>query len=123
MDPPEEVTLWKAPQAGRNPAAEVMTGFDPVEYPGDGPYFALDRELAEEWQRIYGNGLQVFHIPRALYDDLLRQGVIRPDAYYPGRSCHVLPSGLSAFNNSIAQGSPNVYLPQQPAENEEGVVG
>jgi hypothetical protein len=72
----------------------------------------LDRELAHEWQDVYENGLQQIHLPRSVFEELIRQGIIRPDGYYPGRSCYVPPDGLAIFNDAIAQGSPNLYEPQ-----------
>lgn len=107
----DEVTLWKAPQRSRDAAAEVAAGFDPREYPGDGPYFALDLELAKDWEKIYQNGIQAVHIPRRLYEDLVNRQVIVPDSYCPGRSCHVPPVGLAAFNEAIRQGTTGTYGP------------
>jgi hypothetical protein len=111
---PDEVTLWKAPQQGRDAIAEVTRGFEPAVYPGDGPFFALELQLAEQWRAVYRNGLQEIHVPRPLFEDLLRQGVIQPDTYYPGRSCHVPPPGLVLFNQAILQGTPNAYHPEPP---------
>ncbi len=112
MNPTDEVTLWKAPQKGRDGAAEVASGFDPNVYPGNGPYFAFARDFAEGWQDIYENGLQEIHLPRTLFEDLVQKGVIQSDSYCPGQSCHVPAAGLAAFNQAIQQGSPNVYHPQ-----------
>lgn len=111
MAPPDEVPLWKAPQKGRDAIHEITSGYDPDQYPGDGPYFALDKALAVEFEAIYGNGLQEIRMPRSLFDELVRLGVIRRDTYYPTRSCHVPPVGLPDFNEAINQGTPNEYHP------------
>ncbi len=108
----DEVTLWKAPQPGRDGAREVVAGFDPQAYPGKGPYFALDEQLAREYQSNYQNGLQELYLPQSLFDDLVRQGVIVADPFYPGRSCHVPSGDLPRFNEAIKHGTPNVYHPE-----------
>ncbi len=82
MEQSSEVILWKAPQVNRQPEKEVHSGFDPKDYPGIGPFFALDRPLAEEWQGIYKNGLQEIHLPRAVFEDLLANGMILEDNVY-----------------------------------------
>jgi hypothetical protein len=105
----DEVILWKAPQPGRMAETEIRFGFDPQTYPGDGPYFALDRDLAKEWQQVYRNGMQEIYLARARFEEFIRQGVIQFDIYYPGQSCHVPPAGLPLFNEAIRQGTANVY--------------
>ena len=112
MDLMDEITVWKAPQKGRDAAREIVRGFDPNLYPGDGPYLALEQTLAKKWQEIYENGLQEFHLARPIFEELARKGWIRDDFYFPGRSCHVLPEGLTAFNEALQQGTPNTYTPQ-----------
>ena len=101
MDPADEKTLWKAPQKGRDARKELMDGFDPNDYPGDGPYFAFEREFAERWAKVYQNGLQEVRLSRLVFEELARQGLIMEDSYYPGQACHVLPAGLGVFNESI----------------------
>jgi hypothetical protein len=93
----------------------VAVGFDPNDYPGDGPYFALERALAEDWRKIYQNGLQEFHLPRQVYDALVNRGWIKDDYYTPGRACHVLPGGLAAFHAATRQATPAVYHAQPAA--------
>lgn len=126
--PLDETILWKGPgkEAGpgvwgggfvvpRNPAQEVVDGFDPALYPGRGPFFGVGepgRVEAQSWADYFENGLQEIHIPTSDYDLLVRQGVIRPDPFLPhGVSIHVPPSGLPAFNDAIKKGTPNVYHP------------
>ncbi len=114
---PEEsavVTLWKAPQGGRlNAAGELTEGFDPSQYPGDGPYFATDKAIAEGFRDAsYGNGLQEVNIPRGIFDELVAKGIIQPDTFYgPGQAWHVPPDGLAEFNAALKMGPPNVYHP------------
>ena len=109
----DAVTLWKAPGKGRTGAAgEVRAGFDPAEYPGDGPYFATDKSIAEGFQQSYGNGLQEINIPRSTFDELVQRGVIRMDGYYePGRSWHVPADRLAEFNEAVKQGATNQFHP------------
>ena len=89
----------------------MKVGFDPKDYPGDGPYFALDKALAEEWQEVYENGLQEIHLARSVFEELQIRGLIKDDLHYPGRACYVLPDGLPAFNAAILQATPGVYSP------------
>ncbi len=113
MPPGNEVTIWRAPSPHcRHPAREIIDGFDPADYPGNGLYLATDQLLAESFQPCHGNGLQEMFMPRDLFDDLIDRGIIQPDGYYaPGRSWHVLPADLAAFNAAIRQGTPNRYHP------------
>ena len=87
-------------------------GFDPADYPGDWPYFALDLALAEDWQRFYQNGLQEIHLARSVFDDLVNQGLIQSDAFSQGRACYVLPAGLPAFSAAVRQATPGIDVPQ-----------
>src|SRR5947209_3343680 len=108
----DEVVLWKAPQPGRDPGKELIEGFEPRDYPGNGPYFTTVRAIAEGYLRHYGAGLQVIYLPRELFAELLRQGIIVADPLYPdGESYHVPPAGLAVFNAALAQGPPNEYQP------------
>ena len=113
---PPNVNLWKAPQRGNpNPADEMINGFDPAKYPGDGPYFGVGDEghsIAAGFQNSYQNGMQQISMPQSAYDDLLNSGTIKPDPHYPSGSIHVPPSGLPSFNQGIQQGPPNVYIPE-----------
>ena len=117
----EMVSLWKGPartnEVGgrlitRNPALEVVEGFDPALYPGKGPYFGIGeagKAEALSWANYYKNGLQEIRIPKAAYDDLFKRGVIKVDDLYDiGTSVHVPAEGLPAFNSSISGG---VYTP------------
>jgi Pretoxin HINT domain len=107
------VSLWKAPAPGRNAAGEVVNGYEPTEYPGDGPYFATRRSIAESFQDSYENGLQEIRIPKARFEQLVAEGVIQPDGYYaPGQSWHVPSERLPAFNQAIMEGPPNLYHTQ-----------
>ncbi len=107
------VTLWKAPANGRLGAAgEVTAGFDPAEYPGDGPYFATDKPIAEGFQQSYGNGLQEINISRGTFDELVHTGVIKMDGYYgAGRSWHVPADKLANFNDAVTQSATNRFHP------------
>jgi hypothetical protein len=92
-----------------------VNGYDANDYPGKGPYFAAKRHIAEGFARHYGGGLQELHLPRALFESLIQQGIIQPDGWYPpGDSWHVPADGLAAFNAAIQQGSPNQYDPGGP---------
>lgn len=116
-----EVDLWKAPEPGRNGARELVDGFDPQVYPGNGPYFTTDQNLAEAYQRHYQAGLEEIHMPRETFDDLLGRGIILEDPLYPaGVSYHVPPSGLSEFNRAMQQGGPNVFHAQSCAHVPHG---
>jgi hypothetical protein len=110
----DEVILWKAPQTGRPAAQEVVMGYAPETYPGNGPYFAAYEEIAEEFRRAYENGMQKIHLPRGLFVELLAQGVIKADALYSeGQAYHVPAAGLGLFNEAIKQGTPNQYIAQR----------
>lgn len=107
----DEVILWKAPQPGRDSAREVIEGFDPQKYPGNGPYFTTVREIAEDYEKHYQAGLQVIRIPRAVFRDLIRNGILVLDPLYPddNESYHVPPGGLPLFNEAMQQGTPNEF--------------
>lgn len=106
----DEVTLWKAPQPGRDGAREISDGFDPKEYPGNGPYFTTVQAVAEDYLRAYQAGMQVIHLPRSVFKELIRQGILLPDPYYPDdEGYHVPAAGLAVFNAAIRQGTPNEY--------------
>ncbi len=108
------VDVWKAPQRTRTDALdEVVNGFDPGRYAGDGPYFALDPAVARVWQQNYQNGMQHIRITRSDYDSLVSREIIQPDGYYaPGRSIHILEGGLADFNEAIRRGPANSYVPE-----------
>ena len=112
----EEVTLYKAPSYSVSAAEALLqtqVGFNPIKYSGNGPYFTLDKEVARTFQQQYMNGLQTFHMPSAMYSELLGTGVIQTDLDLPGgQSIHVPASGLPVFNRAIRFGTPNTYAPQ-----------
>jgi hypothetical protein len=110
----EEIVLYKAPQSGRVAPQEVVDGFDPELYPGNGPYFTIDRKIAEGFQETYCNGMQEIYLPKTLFEEFIGRGIIRLDLYYrAGQSYHVPASGLRLFNEAIKLGTPNVYNPQK----------
>ncbi|MFY9253694.1 MAG: hypothetical protein WAO83_09580 [Fuerstiella sp.] len=107
----EVVDLFKAPSGSRPQSQildELQNGFNSANYPGNGPYFATDKSIAEAFQGHYGNGLQQIRIPKAKYDELVAQGVIQPDGYYSSGSVHVPANLLDAFNEALKQGPANV---------------
>ncbi len=109
----DEVTLWRAvPPGSRDPAGEVINGYATADYPGNGPYFATERFVAEAFAFSYGCGLQELVVPRVFFEDLVLRRIIQPDGYYPpGQSWHVPPGGLAEFNAAILQGPANAYYP------------
>ena len=111
-----DTTLYKAPLRGRSTAAdEVVNGYSPANYPGNGPHFSSTRTLAEEFQFRYQNGLQEINIPSNRFDELVAEGIIQPDPEYSlGYSWFVPAENLPAFNQAIQTGGPNVYTPQLP---------
>ncbi len=110
MESVDEVILWKAPQPGRLATQEIVDGFDPQDYPGDGPYFTTDRSIAETFKKNYGNGIQEIHVPKVEFEGLVNKGIILKDSLYdPGISFHVPPLGLGEFNEAIKKGTPNVF--------------
>ena len=107
----EVVDLFRAPSGSRPQSQildELQNGFNSANYPGNGPYFATDKSIAEAFQGHYGNGLQQIRIPKAKYDELVAQGVIQPDGYYSSGSVHVPANLLDAFNEALKQGPANV---------------
>jgi hypothetical protein len=111
---PKILSCIRPPQNGRIASQEVVDGFDPEQYPGEGPYFATVRKIAEGYQETYGNGMQKIFLPRVLFEELLRQGIIRPDMCYEAGQCyHVPASGLRLFNEAMKLGTPNVYEPEK----------
>ena len=114
-----EVSLYKAPPPSR-PQSEILNeltnGFDPNNYPGDGPFFARNLKAAADFQFNYQNGMQTFTMPEDSYLSLINNGVIVPDPNLPpGEAVHVPPKGLDKFNEAIKEGSPNTYKPERTA--------
>src|SRR5438093_441422 len=94
------VILWRAPSVfSRYPEREVVDGFSPSDYPGNGPYFATDLRIALDWAYHYRRGLQQIHLDRTLFDRLVNEGILAPDGYYgQGQSWHVPNEKLDRFN-------------------------
>jgi hypothetical protein len=112
--PFDELILWKAPQRGRAAEREVVDGYDPAVYPGNGPYFTTKRTVAEDFQDSYANGMQQIHIPGDVFRELIDHGIIVPDPMYDqGVSYHVPSVGLAVFNAAMQRGTPNVYTPEE----------
>lgn len=111
----KDVILWRAPPSEcKDPERELREGFDANAYPGDGPYFATYRKIAEEFRRCYDNGMQEIHLSPAVFEQLVAQGVMQPDGYYPdGESWHVPPHELARFNAAVRQGTGNRFLPEK----------
>jgi hypothetical protein len=110
----EEITLWRAPSAGCTDAAlEIVEGYQAERYPGKGVYVASNRLVAEDFRRCYANGMQELHLPRPVFDRLVKAGIIQPDSYFPeGQSWHIPPDGVATFNEAIRLGNANVYHPE-----------
>ena len=109
----DEIVLYKAPQKGRDASNEVVNGFDPALYTENGPYFTTVRTIAQGFQEIYRNGMQKLYLPKAIFEELLEQGIIGPDLYYkPGRY-HVPASALRQFNEAIRLGTQNFHEPEK----------
>lgn len=111
MESSDEVTLWRGVSPRQqDPEREVIDGFSADDYPGDGPYFATDRRIAEEFAACYRRGLQELHVPQAVFDKLVLHGHVQPDGYYPaGQSWCVPPNRLPEFNAAIRLGTPNRF--------------
>ena len=100
-----EVILWKAPQLGRRAEQEIVDGFDPQQYPGNGPYFTTVKAIAEGFASIYGNGLQEIHFSRMVFDNLVARGVIVADTFYDPNESYCVPAArLTEFNEAMKQG-------------------
>ena len=101
----DEVILWKAPQPRRLAEKEMTEGFDPQSYPGNGPYFATVKEIAEGFANIYGNGLQEIHLAKTVFDGLVMSDVIVADAFYDVDESYYVPAvKLVEFNEAIKKG-------------------
>lgn len=86
---------------------EVTSGIDPARYPGEGPFFTTSKK----YQFKYGNGLQEINIPKASYEELRSDGVVRDD-WFEVDSVHVPADGLESFNTALRSGPPNAYYPE-----------
>ncbi len=105
----DTVTLWKAPRpSNSNAAAEVVDGYSPNDYPGDGAFFSLDRSVAQKYQFHYQNGLQSIQMPRKVFEQMIKVGVIQND-FYERDSVNIPASGLKQFNSQITSGK---YTPE-----------
>ena len=112
-DVEDVVPLYKAPQS-RRPLRQVLDeiaeGFDPARYPGKGPFFTTDPQVAATYARAYGNGVQTFRLLRVDFERLVGKRVIRTD-FFERSSYHVLPDVLRHFNMALRRGPPNSYVP------------
>ncbi|MCM8541265.1 MAG: hypothetical protein NE328_13405 [Lentisphaeraceae bacterium] len=105
----ETVTLFKAPQKGRDGAKEVVEGYDPKTYPGEGPFFSTEKGVSEKYQYHYQNGLQEINIPKKEYDNLVEKKVIQKDTLEKN-SVNVPEKDLEKFNEAIKKGPENKYI-------------
>ena len=113
--------LWRAcPPRISNPVDEIAGAFDPQDYVDDGfihagPYFGVDaawQGVSEGFEVTYGNGIQEILLPGNIYDDMLENGTIVPDGFYPsGTAVYAPTESLSVFNRCIQQGPDNIYHP------------
>jgi hypothetical protein len=112
------ISLWKGPakyndvggmRIPRNPAGEVIQGFDSTLYPGKGPFFGIGevgKTEALSWANYYKNGVQEIRITKSAFEDMVSKGIIRTDDLYaPGVSVHVPAATLPVFNASIKGGT------------------
>jgi RHS repeat-associated protein len=112
----ELVTLWKAVPPRRTAAIaeeEVKSGFPVNRYPGMGPFFSLEKSVAEKYRYHYQNGMQEIILPKSHYDRMFSSGLIKIDGLEQS-SVHVPASGLDRFNQAIQLGPANKYHPEVP---------
>src|SRR5712691_9228603 len=109
----EVVILWRAPSpSSKEPEREILEGFSPDAYPGNGPYFATEYSIADDWSNHYRKGLQQIHLAKGAFDRLVTEGVVVADGYYPkGQSWHVPNEELSRFNKALEQALLHLYQP------------
>ena len=68
----EMVSLYKASQRGLG-EEHFVNGYKPESFPGNGAYFAKEREIAESYAIHYGEGVIETRIPRSTYDQHFAQ--------------------------------------------------
>jgi hypothetical protein len=109
----EETILWKAPQAGRDGASEILNGFSAETYVGEGAYFGVNEnglKIAKGFEYHYGNGLQEIHIQTSELKNLIDRGLVVFDGNYKkGYAIIVKPEGLKQFNEAISRGTANIF--------------
>jgi hypothetical protein len=78
-----------------------------------GPFFSLEKSVAEKYRYHYQNGMQEIILPKSHYDRMFSSGLIKIDGLEQS-SVHVPASGLDRFNQAIQLGPANKYHPEVP---------
>ncbi len=68
----DTVSLFKASQRGLG-ESHYANGYKPGDFPGNGAYFAREKEIADSYAVHYGEGVIETRVPRGVYDEHFAQ--------------------------------------------------
>ena len=68
----DTVSLFKAPQRGLG-ETQYTEGYKPNSFPGEGAYFAKEKEIADSYAKHYGEGVIETRVPTRVYRDNFAQ--------------------------------------------------
>ncbi|NJL81621.1 MAG: hypothetical protein HC917_27925 [Richelia sp. SM2_1_7] len=89
-DDKKDVTIYKAPQSGVGEKL-VKYGFFPEDFSEPGgdnlAYFAKERELAEEYEKYYQDGILEVDIQKGIYNARIK----KHERLYQGGPLHEIP--------------------------------
>jgi hypothetical protein len=93
----EMVSLSKAPASGRG-ASQFAEGYKPEDFPGNGAYFAREREIAESFAHHYGEGVIETRVPADVYGEHFAEHEMPYLGEPPGTELAIPPSKLNLLS-------------------------
>ena len=96
-DEEDTVSLFKASQRGLG-ESHYTSGYKPEDFPGNGAYFARQREISESYAVHYGEGVIETRIPRSVYDENFAQYEMVYLGTPPGAEFAIPPGKLELLN-------------------------
>ncbi|KRF39617.1 hypothetical protein ASH01_19930 [Terrabacter sp. Soil811] len=89
----DTVSLFKASQKGLG-ESHYANGYKPADFPGNGAYFAREKEIADSYASHYGEGVIETRVPRGAYDEHLAQYEMKYLGAPPGTELAIPPHML-----------------------------
>lgn len=89
----DTVSLFKASQRGLG-ESHYAHGYKPEDFPGNGAYFAREKEIADSYATHYGEGVIETRVPRGVYDEHFAQYEMRYLGTPPGTELAIPPHML-----------------------------
>lgn len=93
----DTVSLFKASQRGLG-EGHYTNGYKPGDFPGNGAYFAREREIADSYAKHYGEGVIETRVPRGVYDEHFAPHEMRYLGTPPGTELAIPPGKLDLLS-------------------------